>query len=335
MRILREKLRILCAALVSVVSFSACVSAQKSAPVFDNHVHIMSPRMIKLFKDVGIPFSKPDADYSDITAIRKRLGTDRFNLISMAYLFGNPEFGKVEDVRKAVEAENDFAAAAKSTDPQNIKAFCGIDPLRDFALEEAKRCFEKLKIDGLKLHFNASQIYLTEPEHLEKVRPIFTFAAENGLPVLLHFDNSHPKFGETDVNLLVDEILLKIKPVKLVLAHFGTSGGFSDKTKKVLSAFIKRLKEEPKLAQHSVLFDISAVALDKDTDGVSKLSDEQFLEVKEYAGKLGFDKIVFGTDYPLYSSAQYLKILKDRVKFSDREIAEILSEKGDVTNEKK
>ncbi len=315
--------------LLTVISCFAFVKGQsiKNNPqkeVFDHHVHLMSPRMIKLFKDVEIPFSKPDADYSLLESIIKRLGTKRVKLVSMAYLYGHPEFGKVENEIEAVRAENDYLIAAKKQSPKTIEAFCGINPLKDYALSEAQRCHKRLKADGIKLHFNASQVYLTVPEHLEKVKPIFEYAAKNKIPVLLHFDNSHPKFGERDVKLLADEILANIKPLKLQIAHFGTSGGFNRKTKTVIDAFINQFETNPKIKKHKILFDISAVALDKDSEGVSKLTAEEFTELAVYARKLGFKRIVFGTDYPLYSANEYLEILKEKVKLTDAEIDLIL-----------
>jgi predicted TIM-barrel fold metal-dependent hydrolase len=302
-----------------VVLCSGVVDAQKK--VFDHHVHIMSPRMIKLFKDVNIPFSKPDADYSDWNSITKRLGTNKLKLISMAYLYGHPEFGKVENEYESVKAENDYLLEAKKKSPKTIRAFCGINPLRDYALDEAERCRKILKADGIKLHFNASQVYLTVPDHVRKVFPIFEFAAKNKLPVVLHFDNSHRKFGETDVKLLADEILAKIKPLNLQIAHFGTSGGFNQRTKGVIDAFLKQFETDPDMKRHKITFDISAVALDKDSEGVPKLTDELFAELAAYVRRLTPRRVVFGTDYPLYSVDEYLEILRKRVKLTDSEIS--------------
>ncbi len=313
--------------ILTIIFFAALLKGQNSESkqdthkqIFDHHVHLMSPRMIKLFKDVRIPFSKPDADYSDVQAVVTRLGTNRFNLVSMAYLYGHPEFGKVENEYEAVKAENDYLVDAKKKSPKNIKAFCGVNPLKDYALQEVERCHERLKTDGIKLHFNASQIYLTVPAHLKKVKPIFEYAAKKKIPILLHFDNLHPKFGEPDVKLLVDEILAKIDGLYLQIAHFGTSGGFNHRTKAVIDAFIPQLETNPSIRKHRIMFDISAIALDKESEGLSKLTDEQFSELAAYIRKLGTERIVFGTDYPLYSADEYIAILKNRVKLTDSEI---------------
>lgn len=295
--------------------------------VFDHHVHIMSPRMIKYFRDAGIPFTKPDADYSQIDAIKRRLGEEEFALVSMAYLYGNPEFGKVENEEVLVRAENDFVVAARGND-KRLKVYCSFDPLKTYGLAEAKRCVTELKADGLKMHFNASRVYLTVPGHLAKVREAFELAASNRVPILLHFDNLHRKFGKPDIDLLADSVLKDLDPIDLQIAHFGTSGGFSQRTKDFLDAFIARLGSDSSLKHHRIMFDISAVALDKDSEGVRKLSDEEFAELAQYIRKLGPERILFATDYPLYSTAEYIGILRDRVRLSDAEIKLIVGNRN-------
>lgn len=314
-------------AIASHVSGIKREAAAATAGVFDHHVHIMSPRMIKYFKDAGIPFSKPDVDYSQLPAIKKRLGSDEFALVSMAYLYGNPEFGKVEDERALAMAENDFVVAARRDD-KRIKAYCSFDPLKDFGPDEAKRCVTELKADGLKMHFNASQVYLTVPEHLTKVRAAFELAAANRVPILLHFDNLHRRFGKPDVDLLVDSILKDLGPVDLQIAHFGTSGGFSQRTRDFLDAFLTRLENDEFLKKHRIMFDLSAVALDKDSEGVRKLTDDEFVALATYIRKLGPSRILFATDYPLYSAEEYIAILRDRVKLTEAEIAVIANNRA-------
>ncbi len=293
---------------------------KRLADATDAHVHILSPELIKIWKGLGIPFSRADEYYSDIDVILKNSGTKRIDLISMAHIFSSSDFGERENERELVETENSYVAAARNKHPKRGRAFCSVDPLRDYALQELERCRTTLKMDGIKLHFNASQVYLTEPEHVKKVKPVFEYGAKHKLPILLHFGNGHRKFGADDVNILVGSILNELKPVKLRIAHFGTSGGFNSRTKAVIDTFVEQFRSNPKLKKHKITFDISAVALDKDSDGVQKLSDAEFVEFGVYCRKLGLDRIVFGTDYPLYSPKEYLSILQDKLELSSGEI---------------
>lgn len=295
----------------------------------DNHVHIMSPELIRLWKDMGIPFSKEDSYYKDIDTILSSNKATSVSLISMAYVFSSEEFGgTLENTREKVQNENNYLASVKLKYPNKIRAYYGIDPLQEFALAEVKRCHTELKLDGIKLHHNASQVYLTVPEHLKKVKAIFEYASNNQIPILMHFDNSHPKFGKKDVKILADSILTGLNYVNLQIAHFGTSGGFNQKTKETLDAFIELFQTNHPISKHSITFDISAVGLDKDTEGISKLTSNDFDELAKYSRKLGFDRIVFGTDYPLYRSDEYLNLLFMKMKLTEDEVTNLLRNKN-------
>ncbi len=295
----------------------------------DHHVHIMSPQLISLWKNMGIPFSKEDCYYADIDTILNATKAQSVSLISMAYVYSSEEFGDgAENVEEKIRSENDYLAYAKLKHPNTINAFYGIDPLQESALSEIERCHKKLKLDGIKLHNNASQVYLTVPEHLKKVKAVFRYASDNKIPILMHFDNSHRKFGRTDVKILSDSVLAELKYVNLQIAHFGTSGGFNQKTKEVLDAFIELFKSNHPISKHTITFDISAVCLDKDAEGVTKLTDKDFVELAEYSRKLGFDRIAFGTDYPLYRSDEYLNLLMMKLKLTEDEVTNLMKEKN-------
>lgn len=324
--------------IVFILLTSIANRGSNSAPIqashkllHDNHVHIMSPQLIALWKSMGIPFSKVDPFYSDIDTIFKVTKAQSLLLISMAYVYSSEEFGgNSGNVESKVRDENDYLALAKSKHPKKIKAFYGIDPLQEFALTEIERCHNELKLDGIKLHHNASQVYLTEPVHLKKIKAIFEYASNNRIPILMHFDNSHRKFGKRDVGLLADSVLSGLEYVNLQIAHFGTSGGFNQKTKETLDAFIELFQFNHPISKHTITFDISAVCLDKDAEGVTKLTNKDFDELAEYSRKLGFDRIVFGTDYPLYRGEEYLNLLITKLKLSEEEVIKLLKNKNDL-----
>lgn len=302
--------------------------AERVTGFSDHHVHIMSPQLISLWKGMGIPFSRQDHFYSHGDSILKATGADAVSLISMAYVYSSAEFGGgAVNIRDNIQAENGSLAREKGKYPDRIKAYYGIDPLYEFALDEIQRCHRELKLDGIKLHFNASQVYLTEPEHRAIVRTIFQYASDNRIPVLLHFDNGHPKFGNADVEILADSVLRNLAYVDLQIAHFGTSGGFNQKTKHVLESFIELFDNDHPIAQQNIRFDISGVCLDKDADGVSRLTNKDFEDLGVYCRKLGFTRIVFGSDYPLYNSMGYLDVLKTKLNLTKSEIDDLLNDK--------
>jgi predicted TIM-barrel fold metal-dependent hydrolase len=304
------------------------ISIAQNSAINDHHVHIMSPQLIALWKEMGIPFAQEEQFYSDIDTILRATGAKSVSLVSMAYVYSSGEFGGgAKNAEEKTQSENDYIARAKLKYPKKIKAYYGIDPLSDFALSEIKRCHKKLKLDGIKLHHNASQVYLTEPEHLTKVKTIFQYASDNKIPVLMHFDNSHPKFGRADVKILADSVLINLDYVNLQIAHFGTSGGFSQKTKSVLESFIELFQSNHPVSKHKITFDISGVCLDKEAEGVAQLTENEFAELAVFCRKLGFNRIVFGTDYPLYRSTEYLDILKTKLKLTESELDKLLEDK--------
>ena len=303
------------------------LAANSSGALRDGHVHILSPELIKIWKGLGIPFSRPDEYYSDIDVILSNTAVRRIDLISMAHVYSAEDFGGFKNERELVERENSYVAAARDKHSKKTRAFCSVDPLREYALAELERCRTELRMDGIKLHHNANQVYLTVPEHLEKVKMVFEFAARHKMPILLHFDNSHRRFGKPDIDLLAGSILKDIGPVELRIAHFGTSGGFSQRTRAFLNAFIEKLDAEPELRKHKIKFDISAVALDKDSEGVRKLTDDEFAVLARYIRRLGLKRIAFGTDYPLYTPAEYAAILRTRVGLSEKELEILLKTK--------
>ncbi len=297
-------------------------------PGTDHHVHILSPDLIRMWKDMGIPFSNPDEAYSDIDTILVRNGAEQVTLISMAYVHSAVAYGiGIGDPDSMIRAENNYLASSRNRFPDRIKAYYGIDPLQDAAMKEIMRCHDTLKLDGIKLHFNASQIYLTVSEHLERVRTIFSWASEHRVPVLLHFDNSHLKFGRRDMLILADSVLADLDFAEVQIAHFGTSGGFSLRTQEILDVYLElRTLGHPSM-RHKIIWDISAVALDKESEGVAELTDDEFTRLAKYCRKIGFGRIRFGTDYPLYTAKEYLDVLICKLGLTSREIAKLLEDK--------
>ncbi len=323
---MKKTVSLLLFVLIGCIAFGQSPEKRISTTT-DGHVHILSPELIRIWKGLGIPFSRSDDNYSDIGVILKNTATKQIDLISMAHVYSSEEFGGFRNERELVEAENSYVAAARDKHPKNVRAFCSVDPLRDYALEELERCRTQLKMDGIKLHHNANQVYLTVPAHLAMVKKAFEFAAQHRLPIIMHFDNSHRRFGEPDIKLLTGSILKELRPVNLRIAHFGTSGGFSARTRAFINSFIAELDSNKSLTKHRITFDISAVALDKDSEGVRKLTDEEWAVLGRYVRRLGFNRIAFGTDYPLYNPSEYLGILRDRLKLTDAEVRALLREK--------
>jgi len=250
-------------------------------PITDHHVHLMSQAMVDQFKAYEIPFSHNEPYYTDIDSILFHNPAKEVFLISMAYVWANPDFYAEDDWKEKMQNENDNILDAASSDALRIKPFFAINPLADNALSELKRCVDFGQFSGMKMHFNSSQVYLTEPEHLAKIKEVFSEFSNTGLPLLLHFDNSHPKTGSRDVGLLLNEVLKGLNPMTIIVAHLGNSGGFNDKTIDIVSS-IEKLQNEGKAWQHRFYYDLSAAGLVEDTEYVKKLTDDDSAQTIPY-----------------------------------------------------
>ncbi len=282
---------------------------------YDSHVHIMSPYLISRWKDAGIPFSRSEASYSNIDTILHKNGARFIDLIGMGYVFENREYYRAADAWARLKAENNWLAEAAKKYSARVRPFFAIDPLQDYALEELERCFAINPECGIKLHFYTSNVNLKLRDHRQKVGALLLRAAINGIPVLLHFDNGSAAFGRGDVEILADSLLPEMPALSLTIAHWGTSGGFTKKTKAVIDAFAGALEKEH-VRKHNIRFDISGVGLNKDAEGADALSDNEFRELKRYMAKIGVHRIVFGSDYPLYNAGEYGAVLLARAGFS-------------------
>lgn len=290
--------------------------------VYDHHVHVLSPALVERWKSLGVPFSKPDHAYSDIDSILSLNPAGGMSLVSMAYLWAVDGFSDSAE-RSRVAAENDFTAALARRHPGRLRAFCGVHPLRDYAADEVRRARRDGGMEGLKLHFGASEVDLRDPGHLARVRALFALASSEGMPVLLHLDNQSDAFLDEDAGLLIDSLLLPGPPVELILAHFGTSGGFGNRTRAILRRFIGALRDEPGLSRHTLRFDISAVALVEPAEQVPALTPEDFADLSGMLVELGLNRVVFGTDYPVFNTRAYLETLEKNLGLTREELMRI------------
>jgi predicted TIM-barrel fold metal-dependent hydrolase len=297
------------------------LAADTTVRVFDHHVHLLSPGLVQRWKALGVPFSKPDYAYSEIDSVMKINRADRMFLLSMAYLYATDDFTDSTE-RRNVREENDFVLRSALKHPGRLFAFCGVNPLREYAGEEIRRCRDSGAM-GLKLHFASSDVSLQDPAHLRRVRSVVGVAAGLGMPVLLHFDNQYDSFGAEDARILIDSVILPTPGLEIFLAHCGTSGGYTYKTRMILGLFGDSLKSNRELAARRIWFDISAVGLTEPAEQAAPLTPEDFADFSGQLLDLGLDRVVFGTDYPVFNTTAYLSVLEENTTLTREELVEI------------
>jgi predicted TIM-barrel fold metal-dependent hydrolase len=195
-----------------------------------------------------------------------------------------------------------------------------VDPLTPYAGEELLRCRRDLGMHGLKLHFPTSGVDLANPEHLARVRALFAAAAAERMPVMVHLGAAGEGGGDAEAGLLIDSLLVPSAPLELFIAHLGTSGGYTFDTRGVVRRFAEALRSGAKLRRHTLWFDVSAVALTEESEQVPALTAEDFTDLSRDLRDLGLERVVFGTDYPVFNAVAYLSLLEGQLPLTREEL---------------
>jgi len=198
-------------------------------PVADHHQHLFSPDIVALLGDSS-GVTPLDAD--DLIPLLDSAGIRRAVVLSVAYMYGSPR-RTVENEYAKVRAENDWTAAQAARYPDRLIAFCGFNPLKDYALEELARCAADRRFGrGIKLHFGNSDVQLDEPAHVERLRQVFRAANEHGMAIVVHMRASISRkrpYGATQARIFLEQLLPLAADVPVQIAHLaGTGPGYDD-----------------------------------------------------------------------------------------------------------
>src|SRR5882757_3285834 len=171
--------------LMAVALLFPGMARDLSRPAIDYHQHLLSPSAAALG-------SLPNTFTArDLIALLDAAGVQRALVLSLAYQYGNPNRPAVRDEYAKVRAENDWTAQQVAQYPGRLRAFCGVDPLKDYALKEIARCTKDPYLHfGLKLHFGNSDVDLDQPQEVAQVRAIFKAADEHGMAITVHMHSS-------------------------------------------------------------------------------------------------------------------------------------------------
>src|SRR3954470_20950032 len=152
--------RTLCCA-VAVLSLNAM--QEPLTPAVDHHQHLFTSVLDPITHDQAVTAS-------DLLPRLDQAGIRRAALFSIAYGFGNPNRPPVADEYEKVKAENDRVSREVARYPDRLRGFCGVDPLKDYAITEIARCSKDPQMRfGLKMHFGNSDVQLDNPEHIAKL----------------------------------------------------------------------------------------------------------------------------------------------------------------------
>lgn len=255
-------------------------------PAVDHHLHLFSEALGPVAK--GLPITA-----ADLIAQLDDAGIRRAVVLSVAYGFGNPNRPPVEGEYDKVKAENDRVAAEVARYPERLRGFCGVNPLKEYAVAEVARCARMPSMRyGLKLHFGNSDVMLDNPAHVAKLREVFRAANGARMAIVVHMRASvtlKRPYGAAQARAFLDEVLPSAPDVTVQIAHMAGAGGYDDPgVDDALGVFVDAFARNDPRLRH-VFVEVSGVA------ALARSRDREPL-IATRIRQIGLQRILYGTD---------------------------------------
>jgi predicted TIM-barrel fold metal-dependent hydrolase len=259
-------------------------------PAGDYHQHVFSAQDLAL---AGPASSLRALDARDVIALLDAAGIRRATLLSIAYMVGKPG-RQVEDELGKVRAENDWTAAQAARYPDRLIAFCSFNPLKDYALQELKRCAATPGMGrGIKLHFGNSDVQLDDPAHVARLREVFAAANASGMAIVVHMRASISKqrpYGARQARIFLEQLLPAAPDVAVQVAHFaGTGPGYDDPPAREAMAELAAAVQRRDPRTRGLWFDVASI-VDRE------ITPELAQVVAGLIRQVGPGRVLYGTD---------------------------------------
>jgi predicted TIM-barrel fold metal-dependent hydrolase len=282
-------IRTLIVAVTAVLLCAGAAGAQ-TVPSGDYHQHVFSAADVAMLgPSSGI--SPLDAD--QLVPLLDAAGIKRAVLLSIAYMAGSPA-RKVDDEYAKVRLENDWTAAQAARYPGRLIAFCGFNPLKDYALAELERCARTPGLDhGIKLHVGNSDVQLDDPAHVARLRQVFAAANAHGMAIVIHLRANIGKkrpYGAAQARIFLDQVLPAAPDVVVQVAHFAGSGpGYEDPAAQAAMGVLADAVENHDPHANNLWFDVASI-VDRD------IKPETAALVVKFIRQVGVGRVLYGTD---------------------------------------
>jgi len=259
------------------------------APRVDHHQHLFSPATATL---AGIDPIGAAALIAHLDAA----GIERAVVLSVAYMFGSPN-RTVENEYEQVRATNDWTSQQVARFPDRLRGFCGLNPLRDYAIDELARCAEDPGLrGGLKLHFGNSVVDYHDRRHIAQLQRVFSEANGHGMAIVVHMRASIRQrlpYGRDEALVFLNELLPAGPNVAVQIAHLSGSGGYSEDPPldDALSVFIEAISKRDPLVGR-VLFDVA-------TNVSATAPADELAMIARRIREVGTERVLYGSDAPV------------------------------------
>lgn len=315
----------------------------QTGPIADHHAHLQSAAAAGLLNEGARRKSKQltekdeekPSTAAELIAALDAAGIRRAVALSDAYRLGSP-FVQVPLEAAAVDAENDWTLRQVQMYPDRLVGFCSVNPVRPYALAAIEHCAAIGLRGGLKLHLANARFRFDHRAEVRQLRRVFADADRRRMPILIHLRTGENWHGRHDVQAFMEKVLPSAPHVPVQVAHLGGWGGYDRATDEALTTFAELCGHNPDRCRH-LYFDISAVVLPPDYANAAPGSDERFLweEQKDFADRperlaetlrrVGLNRILFGTDWPIVTGRDYIDTLRHGLQLSPAELNRIFS----------
>lgn len=228
-----------------------------------------------------------EASAGKLVAHLDAVGTKRAAVLSVAFWFGSV-FGKVDDEYTKVKAENDWVAGEVAKYPTRLVGFCSFNPLKDYALEELERCTKNRNFKGLKLHFGNSGVDVLNPQHVEKLRKVFSAANKMRFPVIVHLWTPDKSYGAKHSEAFLNQIVSAAPDITIQIAHLAASGpGYHSDD--ALEVFANAAVANNPLMKN-LYFDVASIV-------TNNMPPEALEFVTKRLRQIGLQRVLFASDF--------------------------------------
>jgi predicted TIM-barrel fold metal-dependent hydrolase len=240
-------------------------------------------------------------------------------VLSVAYAYGDDR-RQIDDEYAQVRAENDWTRDQVARWPRRLVGFCGVSPLKSYALEELKRCAKLPNMRGLKLHLGNSGVELRRPEHVEQLGAIFEAAEAHGLSIVIHMKTrTGLPYGREDATIFLNKVVSRAPNAVVQIAHMAGAGpGYQDFVDDALSVFVDAVRAgDPNT--RNLVFDVTTVATRETTAENAALIARRIRE-------LGPHRMLFGADHSLSGNpapAEAWEIFRTKIPLTPVELRTI------------
>jgi predicted TIM-barrel fold metal-dependent hydrolase len=260
-------------------------------PAVDYHQHLISPTLAALVAEPTFPA----IDAARLIAQLDAAGIQRAVVHSTAYIFTQPS--RISPgAYERVKADNDWTSAQVARYPDRLVAFCAVNPLEDWAVEEVARCAKDPNLRrGVKMHFGNAVLDYRNAAHVEAARRVFEAANEHGMALAVHMRTSISQqvpYGRDQAMVFLNELLTAAPDVPVQIAHLGGTGSYFDDppVEPALLVFVEAIRAGDPRMKH-VWFDVTGMAN-------AEATAEQKAHLAGRIRQLGVERVLYGSDAP-------------------------------------